>query len=96
MPNCAELVKVEVVRVRQNSARINHLIAVQFMLQVRHFHAIPHLRPSVGIFSPLEHKSTLVAFRIRRIILDVSFCRELEAARAVNVELHVGWVGILR
>ena len=41
MPNCAELVKVEVVRARQNSARINHVNAVQFMLQFRDFHAIP-------------------------------------------------------
>jgi hypothetical protein len=72
MPNCPELVEVEVVRTRPNSARINHLNAVQFMLQSRDFHAIRHLRLSAGIFSPLEHKSTSVAFRIRRILFNVS------------------------
>jgi hypothetical protein len=54
MPNCAELVKVEVVMVKPNSARINHLNAMQFMLQFRDFHAIPRVQPSVGIFGSLQ------------------------------------------
>ena len=55
MPNCAELVKVEVMKVvRPNSARINHLNAMQFMLQFRDFHAIPRVQPSVGIFGSLQ------------------------------------------